>query len=141
MCGIVGIYNNKYKNNNIEDSIKFLNTLQDHRGPDDSNYYVDKDLNFAMGSTRLAIQDIKNGAQPMYSRDKRYVIVYNGEIFNSPDLRSKLLYKGIDFTSSNSDTEVLLNKLIHDGLRSLSEINGMFAFAFYDTYKKKTDFV
>ena len=38
MCGIVGIYNNKYKNNNIEDSIKFLNTLQDHRGPDDSNY-------------------------------------------------------------------------------------------------------
>ena len=93
MCGLVGIYNNKYKNNKIEDSIKFLNTLQDHRGPDDSNYYVDKDLNFAMGSTRLAIQDIKNGAQPMYSRDKRYVIVYNGEIFNSPDLRSKLLYK------------------------------------------------
>lgn len=137
MCGIVGIYNNKYKNNKIEDSIKFLNTLQDHRGPDDSNYYVDKDLNFAMGSTRLAIQDIKNGAQPMYSRDKRYVIVYNGEIFNSPDLRSKLLYKGVDFTSSNSDTEVLLNKLIHDGLSSLSEINGMFAFAFYDTHKKK----
>jgi len=137
MCGIVGIFDRNLDKNEINKTINSLNTLQNHRGPDENNVYIDQDISFAMGSTRLAILDIKYGSQPLISSDGRYSLVYNGEIYNAPELRINLINKGIHFVTANSDTEVLFNKLIYEGIESISEVNGMFAFAFYDSYEKK----
>ena len=136
MCGIVGIFDKNLDKIEIKNTINSLNILQNHRGPDENNVYIDQDNGFAMGSTRLAILDIKYGSQPLISSDGRYSLVYNGEIYNAPELNN-LINKGIHFVTENSDTEVLFNKLIYEGIESISEVNGMFAFAFYDSYEKK----
>lgn len=85
------------------------------------------------GHRRLSIIDIEHGHQPMYSEDRRYVLVYNGELYNFIELRAKLLSQGVSFSTS-SDTEVLLQMLISQGTQALARLNGMFAFAFLDTH-------
>ena len=135
MCGILGFYN-KDKNKIFSKELfgTLLNTIQ-HRGPDSNGTYQNK--NFIFGMNRLSIVDIKNGHQPFFSSDGRYCIIFNGEIVNSEDLKIKLIKKGVKFKTLNSDTEVLLQMLINYGENCLSELNGMFAFCFYDNLKKK----
>ncbi len=125
MCGIVGILGPQ------EDSwLDAMNGIQRHRGPDDSGVFRDRDVALAM--RRLAIVDIAGGAQPMTIDDGRYVLVFNGEIYNAPELRRELLSKDEKFRSDHSDTEVLLHLLAREGQSALRKLNGMFAFALYD---------
>ena len=132
MCGIAGVIN--FKNEKIDKkSITSMVESIEHRGPNDSGIYFNK--NFALGSTRLSIIDLsKDGHMPMFSKDRRYVIVYNGEIYNHVELR-KELSKDYDF-KSQSDTEVVLAAYGKWGKSSLNKFNGMFSFVIYDHYKK-----
>ena len=108
--------------------------LLDLRGPDDSGIYQDEDI--FLGHTRLSILDLSHGHQPMVSDNGRFVIVYNGEIYNYLTLRDDLLKKRISL-SSTSDTEVILNLYQHYGLHdTLDMIEGMFAFGIWDKLEK-----
>ena len=134
MCGIVGFVNL----NGSPASPVILKKMTDeiyHRGPDGEGHWV-KD-NVAIGHRRLSIIDLTNaGYQPMSSKDGRYILSYNGEIYNFKELRSFLKTKGYTF-NSNTDTEVVLLSLVHWGTEALNKFNGMFAFAFYDNFKKE----
>lgn len=139
MCSISGIIQRNSNNNEVHDLAKMMNEILTHRGPDKSSTYVDKSTSFAMGMNRLTIMDINSGNQPFISEDKRYSLIFNGEIINAEEIRKKITKeKKINFISNSSDTEVLFNFLIHmNGLENLKELNGMFTFAFYDSFKKK----
>jgi asparagine synthase (glutamine-hydrolysing) len=127
MCGIVGIHGAQK-----DGWIGRMNAIQQHRGPDDSGLYRDRPAGLALAMRRLAILDIVGGRQPMASADGRHVLVFNGEIFNAPELRAALEARGEHFATDHSDTELLLRLLIRDGRAALPRLNGMFAFAFYD---------
>ena len=103
-----------------------------HRGPDGEGAFVD--ARAAIGHVRLAIIDAEGGAQPMHSRCQRYVLSFNGEIYNYLELRAELQALGEHFTTS-SDTEVLLAMLVRYGTDALRRLNGMFAFAFFDRHE------
>lgn len=104
-----------------------------HRGPDDSGEY--EDGNVWLAHTRLSILDLtKAGSQPMQSADERRVISYNGEVYNFRELAAR---HSIDNLRSNSDTEVVLRMFAKLGVESLTELNGMFAFAMYDRRMQK----
>ena len=82
------------------------------RGPDSSGKFINTEGNFGLKMCRLSILDLELGIQPMHSNDKRFTIIFNGTILNSPELRTDLELKGIKFYTNNSDTEVLLNIMI-----------------------------
>ena len=131
MCGIVGTTD--------PDSFRFLRAMNDaitHRGPDDSGEYTDPGC-IAMAMRRLSILDLENGDQPMPSPDGQVWIVFNGEIFNAPELRLELEARGVRFVTRNSDTEVLLQLYLNIGEAMLEKINGMFAFVIYDRREGK----
>ena len=138
MCGITGIINNKLTDplNKINFSISRLKD----RGPDDSGIWKSENSSIYLGHTRLSIQDITNsGSQPMLSKCKKYVLIYNGEIYNFAELK-KSLPKNILF-HSNSDTELLLNCLVHNGIDLTCKlIDGMFSFCFYKIRENKIYF-
>lgn len=123
MCGIIGIYE-KGKDNRILME-KMLNIIQ-HRGPDDSSVFVNKD--FTLGHRRLSIIDLVTGNQPIFNEDKSLAIIFNGEIYNYPELRNILLEKGHRFLTS-SDTEVILHGYEEYGTDLFAKLNGIFAFA------------
>lgn len=125
MCGIAGIFGGIVSENEMEQMALALK----HRGPDASGFY--KTENTGLAHTRLSILELSPaGDQPMMSADGNFILIYNGEIYNHLDLRYQYLpeirFKG------HSDTETLLHLLIKYGTEKLSELNGMFAFAFYD---------
>jgi asparagine synthase (glutamine-hydrolysing) len=129
MCGITGIYNR-----NLEPvSSKILERMNQritHRGPDGDGVWTDGSV--GLGHTRLAIIDLSPmGHQPMMSRDGRYVITYNGEVYNFRELRVELESLGYPF-HSKTDTEVVMNAFAEWGVQALSKMNGMFAFAIWD---------
>lgn len=126
MCGIFGLSTNKNFDNRL--IIKLINSL-DHRGPDDNGYF--KYQSNVLGMTRLSIQDVNNGHQPMYNTNKNLCIVFNGEIYNHLELRSKLETKGFNFIT-NSDTETLLKGFEYWKEDVLLKIRGMYAFAIYN---------
>nr|WP_312578675.1 asparagine synthase (glutamine-hydrolyzing) [Sedimentibacter sp.] len=135
MCGIVGWVNN---DSNISDNIGIMEKMTDkliRRGPDNCDYY--KSENVLFGHRRLIIVDPEGGAQPMtrYSGEKKYVIIYNGELYNTDEVREILISKGYEF-ESYSDTEVLLNSYIEWGKDCVKHINGIFAFGVWDEYNK-----
>ena len=109
-----------------------MNNTTLHRGPDDTGVYINKRDKIALGMNRLAILGLKTGSQPMYSKDKKKILVFNGEIFNFNELCKKYLNK-----SYQSDTKTLLDLFCKYGPKCLDFLNGMFAFAFYDLNKKK----
>lgn len=106
----------------------------EHRGPDDSGYYVDE--NVSIGMRRLSIIDLAGGHQPMFNEDESIVLVFNGEIYNFRELRHELEEKGHIF-STNSDTEVIAHAYEEYGYACLNKFNGMFAIALWDIGKKE----
>ncbi len=134
MCGIAGILN--FKNEPVAYSqLKAMTDSIAHRGPDGEGQYVDGSL--GLGHRRLAIIDLSPaGHQPMQTRDQRYTITYNGEVYNFKELRIELEAKGYRF-HSHTDTEVVLNAYAEWGDKCLSKFNGMFAFAIWDKKERK----
>jgi len=125
MCGINGILSYR---RNVANIVQEMNHHLRHRGPDDDGYYLDVPL--ALGHVRLSVLDLTNaGAQPMVFG--RWVIVYNGEIYNFKSLRDTLENVGYHF-ESRSDTEVLLKAWDYWGEECLNKFEGMFAFAIFD---------
>ena len=137
MCGIAGYFKNNSNKIEVTKIISKMNDLQIHRGPDSHDKYLNSENNLGLVMCRLSILDLELGTQPMTSKNGRYTIIFNGTILNSPELRTKLEAKGVIFYTNNSDTEVLLQMMITYGKDSLKELNGSFAFAFYDDREKK----
>ncbi|ELY2010862.1 asparagine synthase (glutamine-hydrolyzing) [Flavobacterium psychrophilum] len=134
MCGINGILHLSSKLVDKNQLVKMRDVLA-HRGPDDAGIFIEK--NIGLGHRRLAIIDTSSaGHQPFYSENGRYVIVFNGEIYNYKDFYAELKDKGVAL-KSDSDTEVLLKLYELYGLEILPRLNGMFAFAIWDKEQKK----
>jgi len=134
MCGIAGLVDLRGREVRKQ-TIKVMTDAIKHRGPDGEGQWVHK--NVGLGHRRLAIIDLTDAAsQPMISKDGRFVLTYNGEIYNYKELRSELEKLGVRFYSE-SDSEVLLNALIFWKEKALSKFNGMFAFALYDKEKSE----
>jgi asparagine synthase (glutamine-hydrolysing) len=132
MCGIYGqISTSRIDRNDFKKNLSKLH----HRGPDDSGIFID--TNIAFGHTRLSILDLSaSGHQPMIDLKEKYVIIYNGEIYNFDEIKNNLQKKGYIF-KSNSDTEVILYGFIEYGEKIVEEIKGMFAFAIYNKETQK----
>jgi len=130
MCGITGIYAfNEIGRVNMINLANATHSLQS-RGPDNQGIFNDHFV--GMGHRRLSIIDVSlQGNQPMYDDSERYVMVYNGEIYNYKSLRKQLISQGESFRSE-SDTEVLLKLFIREGESCLAKLNGFFAFSIYD---------
>ena len=129
MCGIAGIYNNDPGNNVSADVLHKMCDAIVHRGPDEAGYFLEEGL--ALGHRRLSIIDISSGQQPMVTADKRFALVFNGEIYNYRDIREELQQEGVSFRTS-SDTEVILLGWAHWGVEIVERLAGMFAFAIWD---------
>lgn len=131
MCGIFGIL--QHQSERVPDRCSLENSVRmmHHRGPDHHGIYFDQGVGLA--HTRLSLVDLHpRSSQPFWDIEGRYGLVYNGEIYNFRELRRELERQGIEFRTT-SDTEVLLQCLIHDGAETtLRKIEGMFAFAMYD---------
>lgn len=136
MCGIAGISNST--ENYIEEITHMCNAII-HRGPDHFGHWHDENTGLTLGHRRLSIFDLsENGHQPMTSHDGRYVMVYNGEIYNAFEYKNKLLDSGkVDNFKSTSDTEILLEAFAHDGIDAIKQMKGMFAIALYDKKEKE----
>src|SRR5262245_30627634 len=130
MCGIAGVVR---QSGAIErDPSARLSAALAHRGPDGEGVWHSADRHVTLVHRRLAILDPSPaGAQPMFTPDGRYRIVFNGEVYNYRQLRRELVDRGEPFTTS-SDTEVLLRLLVCDGPDALSRVRGMFALAWWD---------
>ena len=140
MCGITGFWNlsDSQTHDNLTAVINRMTHIIRHRGPDDSGSWVDQECGVALGFRRLAILDLSpTGHQPMFSANERYVMVFNGEVYNYAKLRSELDAAGCTFRGT-SDTEVMLSGILEWGLeRAVARFNGMFAMALWDRHEKK----
>jgi asparagine synthase (glutamine-hydrolysing) len=135
MCGINGILHLQSKRTVDERVLIQMRDALEHRGPDDKGLFIDK--NIGLGHRRLSILDVSAaGHQPFLSDDERFIMVYNGEIYNFKDFYPELKSNGFDIKTT-SDTEVLLKLFQLHGLKMLHRLNGMFAFAIWDKLKKK----
>jgi asparagine synthase (glutamine-hydrolysing) len=105
-----------------------------HRGPDEVGIYLDNQV--GLGHARLSIIDLSSGTQPIHNEDKTIWIIYNGEVFNYPELKRALLQKGHRFYTT-SDTEVILHLYEEEGPNCLAQLNGQFAIAIWDTKEKE----
>ncbi len=130
MCGICGILNNDPAEPVSEDLLKAMCNVIRHRGPDDEGAHIDG--NVGIGVRRLSVIDVAGGRQPQRNEDGRCHIVFNGEIYNYAELRRTCQAKGHRF-SSRSDTETILHLYEDLGLDCTLPLNGMFAFAIYDS--------
>jgi len=127
MCGIVGIAGEQRP-----EWLGRMNSTIIHRGPDDQGEYRSADSRVSLAMRRLSIIDLEGGHQPMRNRDGSACIVFNGEIYNAPELRKRLESQGDGFETNHSDTEVLLHLYDEKGVSLLDDLNGMFAFVIYD---------
>ena len=133
MCGIAGFCNWK---KNHEENIRRMNERMHHRGPDATGFWISEEKDVVLGHKRLSIVDLSaNGAQPMRSHSGRFMMVFNGEIYNYHVLRDRLLQeKKVAAFRGTSDTEVLLEAMEHYGVKeTIQQCKGMFAVALYDT--------
>ncbi len=132
MCGIVGFVNYKKELPNKKNVINTMTQTLSNRGPDEEGLYLNN--NVALGHKRLIVIDPQGGKQPMVQRFNQgeYIIVYNGQIYNTKELRKTLTENGFAFYS-HSDTEVLLKSYIHYGKDVVNHLNGIFAFAIWNT--------
>lgn len=131
MCGIVGIVGRSPVN---PEALNAAVARVSHRGPDGHGAFISPNRRVGLGHTRLSIIDLSDAAgQPMRSRDGRYTLVFNGEIYNFRELRAELAQSGVAFRT-HSDTEVLLEGYARFGIAYLSRLNGIFAFAILDSH-------
>jgi len=132
MCGIVGFCDKQEYSK--EEIIKKMSALITHRGPDSDGFYSDGYT--TLGFRRLSIIDLKGGDQPIHSQSGRFVIVFNGEIYNYRELKHELCEQGRTF-KTDSDTEVILACYEAYGKEAASKLRGMFAFVIYDKLERK----
>lgn len=135
MCGIVGFVNYKKELPNKDEILNNMLQAISKRGPDEEGTYINE--NVALGHKRLIVIDPEGGKQPMVQKYSfgEYVIVYNGQIYNTEELKDTLLENGFNFFT-HSDTEVLLKSYIHFGKDVVNHLNGIFAFAIWNTKTK-----
>lgn len=127
MCGIAGMVGS-----DSAERVRTMTRALVHRGPDDVGFYDDPPSKLTLGMQRLSILDLEHGRQPMASQDRSVWIVYNGEIFNSPELRGRLEQRQRRFVTAHSDTETLLHLYDDKQEGMLEDLNGMFAFVLHD---------
>lgn len=142
MCRIIGCWDFKNNNpNNLAHEVKQMRDVLVHGGPDDSGLYVDHLAGLALGHRRLSIIDLtKTGQQPMTHPSGRWVICYNGEVYNFKQVKAELIQMGVVFNST-SDTEVILHAWVQWGQECLEKFRGMFAFAIWDKQEKQLTIV
>lgn len=133
MCGITGIIYKDSSKKVDSSQLEFANNRITHRGPDDSGFFIDGHIGIAM--RRLSIIDLAGGHQPISNEDNTVHIVYNGELYNFKEIRKKLIKKGHRFKTT-SDTESILHNYEEKGLKLFNDLNGMFAFAIWDSNTK-----
>jgi len=132
MCGIAGFYS-KSNSFSKEQLVDMTNAIS-HRGPNALGYFYDENQNIGLGHTRLSILDTSDSAnQPFYTKDKRYVMVYNGEVYNFKELKTKFQLS----IKTTSDTEVIIELFAKLGNNFVNELNGMFSIVIYDSVDKK----
>ena len=136
MCGIAGWVNFSESLKSNSKIIKKMTDILERRGPDSEGIYESE--NVLLGHRRLIVVDPEGGEQPMIKiiNGNKYVLVYNGELYNTEELRKSLLEEGY-FFDSYSDTEVLLMSYIAWGVNCIKKFNGIFAFAIYDEEKEQ----
>jgi asparagine synthase (glutamine-hydrolysing) len=134
MCGICGILT---RNVSLVPDRGLLERMRDliaHRGPDGAGLHLAPGV--GLGHRRLSIVDVAHGQQPMYSADRRFVIVYNGEVFNHPELKAELEAGGVRYRT-RSDTETVLHLYERFGERAVERMRGMFALAIWDSLERR----
>ena len=141
MCGLAGFWDTAHSLSD-DDRVATVSRMADvlrHRGPDDRSLWTDPAAGLALGFRRLAIVDLSpEGRQPMLSKSGRYVLAFNGEVYNFLDLRKALEREGWGAFRGHSDTEVMLACFEALGCRALLErFSGMFAFALWDQSEKR----
>lgn len=134
MCGISGILNLKNPAPIDPFHLKQMTYALRHRGPDETGAYVDDWVGLAQ--SRLSIIDLSGGSQPIHNEDKTLWIIFNGEIFNYPEIRESLIKLGHKFYTT-SDTEVILHLYEEKKEKCLDDLNGQFAFVIWDSIKKE----
>jgi asparagine synthase (glutamine-hydrolysing) len=141
MCGIFGFIDTNYHWHNHEELIFNMASQVKHRGPDNFGSFHENEIGLSFGHQRLSIIDLSDsGSQPMISRSKRFVITYNGEIYNCDELRGELADHNIKWNGT-SDTEVIINMFEIFGIeKTIPKLTGMFAISVYDK-KNKTLFL
>jgi len=136
MCGITGIFSYDPVQPVDREFLRRSCAAISHRGPDDEGFYFDDQAGVGLGHRRLSIIDLASGHQPMTTSDETVWIVFNGEIYNFPQLKSELQGRGCHFRTC-SDTEVILCLYQQYGIKGFSRLNGIFAFAIYDKRGRK----
>lgn len=136
MCGIVGVITLKEDARKQEAVLKRMQSVLSRRGPDQEGIFLNE--NCIMAHKRLAVIDVLNGIQPMQCKykDETYTIVYNGELYNTSELRHQLENKGMSFNTT-CDTEVILKSYAYWGADCVSHFNGIFSFAVWEHDKKR----
>ncbi len=134
MCGISGILSLKEKSALSTDQLRAMSFALKHRGPDESGAYLDDYIGLAQ--SRLSIIDLTGGSQPIHNEDQSLWIIFNGEIFNYPELRQELVLRGHKFYT-NTDTEVILHLYEEKEEKCLDDLNGQFAFAIWNSKNKE----
>jgi asparagine synthase (glutamine-hydrolysing) len=129
MCGIAGVLAYDGDHSPSREGLQRMAEVLAHRGPDEQGLYISGPVGFA--HRRLSIIDLVSGQQPMESPDGQVCLIYNGELYNYPELKVELEQKGYVFRT-HSDTEVLLALYLYYGLDAFPKVNGMFACAFWD---------
>ena len=131
MCGIAGIVGGTADRREV---VKRMTDTIVHRGPDDSGFFHDDDI--SLGQRRLSIIDLETGRQPNTNATDDVILICNGEIYNSPDLRRSLEEKGYRFKTA-TDVETVLHLDEEYGERCVQHLQGMFAFVIWDQRHKK----
>lgn len=137
MCRLAGIINPQLEKNELHMLVQSMCDSLKHGGPDDEGIYQSVSCNTVIGHRRLSIIDISDaGHQPMQYASGRFVVSYNGELYNYRELKMRLVNEGCSF-KTNSDTEVIVAAYAQWGVKCLHEFSGMFAFAIWDEEAKE----
>jgi asparagine synthase (glutamine-hydrolysing) len=139
MCGFIGfLSNNTHSKEHLTDVTNRMLTPIEHRGPDSSGIWLDETLGITFGHRRLSIIDLsESGKQPMQSKSNRFVIAYNGEVYNFREIKKELDNVNYGLWKGSSDTEVILAAIEYWGIeKAVSKFIGMFSFALWDNEKE-----
>src|SRR6516225_10399675 len=134
MCGICGQFNFRDQAPVRRSDIETMTQSMVHRGPDDEGYFIAGPIGF--GFRRLSIIDLSGGHQPMSDQEETVWVIFNGEIYNFPELKRELQSHGHVFRT-NSDTEVIIHGYKQWGAEVLNRLNGMFGLAIWDARKER----